>query len=148
MMLAWRGTSGRRVERRSFETVAPATAPYLEALAKFTFGGSDVSAPNAPVPVIARSGADYHARERASGDVARPLDGAARDRRPARALRPDLGPRASPFTFTGPSRFYPPPLPLAEVPSVDAVLISHDHYDHLDMFRCAPWQPGCGSSSR
>lgn len=45
---------------------------------------------------------------------------------------PVWGPRASPLTFIGPKRWYEPPLPLADVPAVDAVLISHDHYDHLD----------------
>jgi len=111
-------------------------APYLEALAKFTVGGSDLSAPNAPVPVIARSAADYRTPP-ASGlrvtwlghsTTLLEIDG-------QRVLvDPTWGPRASPFPFAGPERFYPPPLPLAELPSVDVVLISHDHYDHLDMF--------------
>ena len=45
---------------------------------------------------------------------------------------PHWGPRSSPFRWLGPKRWYESPLPLAEVPSIDAVLISHDHYDHLD----------------
>ena len=41
--------------------------------------------------------------------------------------------RASPSTLGGPKRFHPPALPLEAVPKLDAVIISHDHYDHLDM---------------
>jgi L-ascorbate metabolism protein UlaG (beta-lactamase superfamily) len=40
--------------------------------------------------------------------------------------------RASPFTWMGPSRWYPPPIAISELPAIDAVLVSHDHYDHLD----------------
>lgn len=40
--------------------------------------------------------------------------------------------RASPFTFLGPKRFQPVPVDIAALPPVDVVLISHDHYDHLD----------------
>lgn len=46
---------------------------------------------------------------------------------------PMWGDRASPSAWVGPKRFHPPPLPLAELPKLDAVIISHDHYDHLDM---------------
>ena len=45
---------------------------------------------------------------------------------------PVWGPRASPSTLVGPKRFQPPPVALRDVPEVDAVVISHDHYDHLD----------------
>ena len=40
---------------------------------------------------------------------------------------------ASPFIGIGPERSHPPPIALAGLPDIDAVLISHDHYDHLDM---------------
>lgn len=39
--------------------------------------------------------------------------------------------RASPFQWFGPQRFFPPTMPLEQMPELDAVLISHDHYDHL-----------------
>ena len=45
---------------------------------------------------------------------------------------PVWGPRASPSRIAGPKRFQPPPVPLKQVPTVDAVVVSHDHYDHLD----------------
>jgi L-ascorbate metabolism protein UlaG (beta-lactamase superfamily) len=45
---------------------------------------------------------------------------------------PVWGPRASPSRFLGPKRFQPVPVPMSELPPLDAVLISHDHYDHLD----------------
>lgn len=45
---------------------------------------------------------------------------------------PVWGLRASPSRLAGPRRFQPVPLPLRALPPLDAVVISHDHYDHLD----------------
>jgi L-ascorbate metabolism protein UlaG (beta-lactamase superfamily) len=45
---------------------------------------------------------------------------------------PVWGPRASPSTLVGPKRFQPVPVSLRNMPPVDVVMISHDHYDHLD----------------
>lgn len=45
---------------------------------------------------------------------------------------PVWGTRASPFRLLGPKRFQPVPLRLRDMPEVDVVVISHDHYDHLD----------------
>ena len=39
--------------------------------------------------------------------------------------------RASPSKWAGPKRFFAAPLGLEELPRVDVVLVSHDHYDHL-----------------
>ncbi len=48
-------------------------------------------------------------------------------------IDPVFGERASPFSFLGPKRFHPTPLPLSELPPIDALVLSHDHYDHLDV---------------
>jgi L-ascorbate metabolism protein UlaG (beta-lactamase superfamily) len=45
---------------------------------------------------------------------------------------PVLGQRASPVRFAGPRRYSEPPLPLEALPDIEGVVISHDHYDHLD----------------
>lgn len=45
---------------------------------------------------------------------------------------PVWGPRASPFRFLGPKRYQPVPVAFDRLPPLDVVVISHDHYDHLD----------------
>ncbi len=47
-------------------------------------------------------------------------------------LDPVFSERASPVSFAGPRRAQPPGLALAQLPPIDLVLVSHDHYDHLD----------------
>ena len=45
---------------------------------------------------------------------------------------PFLSDWAGPLAGFGPKRIVPPGLPLAELPRVDVVVLSHNHYDHLD----------------
>lgn len=45
---------------------------------------------------------------------------------------PVFGERASPSSVIGPKRFHPVPIALADLPPLDGIVISHDHYDHLD----------------
>ena len=46
---------------------------------------------------------------------------------------PQFSERASPVSFAGPKRVVPPVPAIDQLPHIDAVVISHDHYDHLDI---------------
>jgi N-acyl-phosphatidylethanolamine-hydrolysing phospholipase D len=63
-------------------------------------------------------------------------------------LDPMWGERASPLPWLGPQRWVPPGVPFEALPPIDGVLLSHDHYDHLDdptvrrlvaRYPSAPW---------
>ncbi|KAJ7159066.1 N-acyl-phosphatidylethanolamine-hydrolyzing phospholipase D [Mycena crocata] len=45
---------------------------------------------------------------------------------------PVFSDRCSPSQWIGPKRFTPPPCSLEDVPDIDAIVISHNHYDHMD----------------
>lgn len=146
LALAWVGMgkapAGERLEamraspqwaRRGFENPQPMTNDGLGAAREF-FAKSDQTIPEAPVPT-------------------RSVDPARFDTPPASGLRvtwlahstvlielegvtlltdPVWGERTSPISWLGPKRWYPPLIALDDLPPIDAVLISHDHYDHLD----------------
>src|SRR5881394_373824 len=44
---------------------------------------------------------------------------------------PVFGERASPVKLAGPRRFHRVPATIAQLPAIDLVVLSHDHYDHL-----------------
>ena len=48
-------------------------------------------------------------------------------------LDPQFSERASPVQFAGPKRIVPLPIEVRELPRIDVVLVSHNHYDHLDV---------------
>jgi L-ascorbate metabolism protein UlaG (beta-lactamase superfamily) len=41
--------------------------------------------------------------------------------------------RCSPVSFAGPSRFHPPGIRFEDLPPIDVVVLSHNHYDHMDV---------------
>ncbi|MFZ9811631.1 MAG: MBL fold metallo-hydrolase, partial [Burkholderiaceae bacterium] len=47
-------------------------------------------------------------------------------------IDPALSSRASPFAHFGPKAYNPTPVSLKQLPRIDVVLVSHNHYDHLD----------------
>ena len=49
---------------------------------------------------------------------------------------PIFSPTCSPFSFLGPRRTHAPALKLSQLPKIDAVFISHNHYDHFDKSSC------------
>ncbi|KAK4686303.1 N-acyl-phosphatidylethanolamine-hydrolyzing phospholipase D, partial [Tremellales sp. Uapishka_1] len=60
---------------------------------------------------------------------------------------PIFSQRCSPFTFMGPSRYTPPPCTIDDLPEVDIIVISHNHYDHEDLpslrhlYKKHAWRP-------
>jgi L-ascorbate metabolism protein UlaG (beta-lactamase superfamily) len=99
------------------------------------FFGEEQREPLKTIPVQQRSAADYASAPQSGlratwigwSSVLVEIDG-------RRVLTdPVWSDRCSPSTLVGPKRFHAPPIALANLPHIDAVVISHDHYDHLDM---------------
>jgi L-ascorbate metabolism protein UlaG (beta-lactamase superfamily) len=113
----------------------PTSAGLAFAQLRHELWGKEQRVPPGPIPVTFRHGSDY-AADPPSGlritwmghaTALVELDG-------RRVLTdPVWSERASPVAAFGPKRFHPPPIALAELPPVDVVVISHDHFDHLDM---------------
>ena len=119
-----------------FHNVVPRRAPGLRKTLAMAWRvltqKPDTTVPRAPIPV-------------------RPLDAAALAAAPDASLfrlghstlllklagefwltDPVFSERASPVQWAGPKRFHAPPISIAELPPIKGVILSHDHYDHLD----------------
>jgi L-ascorbate metabolism protein UlaG (beta-lactamase superfamily) len=117
-----------------FVDTIPRIDPDIAAASLRWFKGVENSQPSAPLPVLLRRTADF-AGAPSSGlrvtwfghsSLLVEIEGK------RLLLDPVWSERCSPTPFLGPKRFHPVPIALAALPKVDAVLISHDHYDHLD----------------
>lgn len=101
---------------------------------QLAFGASPQRTPEAQIAIQQRSGSDFAQHPRSGlratwlghSTVLVEIDGQ------RLLIDPVWGERASPLPWAGPKRFFLPPLGLSELPPIDGVLISHDHYDHLD----------------
>ncbi len=108
------------------------TAADGQSIAMALLTRDDRGRPAGPVP-LARSGvppevaADLAATWYGHASVMVEVDGQ------RLLLDPVWGERVSPSRTVGPRRLHPPPVPIDDLPPVDAILISHDHYDHLDL---------------
>src|SRR5688500_1899387 len=96
--------------------------------------GREQRVPPGPLPIVKLTRADF-AQSPASGrrvtwlghsTVLVEID------RARLLMDPVWARRASPSSLIGPRRFHDPPLALEDLPPLDAILASHDHYDHLD----------------
>ncbi len=99
----------------------------------YVTGGSEHRTPDAPLPILPRT-ADEFAQP--ADDLRITWLGHSTFLLELGGVRllvdPVWGDHASPTPLAGVGRFYAPPLALDDLPNVDAVVISHDHYDHLD----------------
>ena len=138
--------SGARAERMrnspqfrdgAFHNAAPPVErsglSYRDVFREMLFGETKkLRHPSGPIPVITPETAEpavagLHITWYGHASALIEIDG-------ARVLcDPVWSERASPAQFTGPRRLHAPPMALESLPKVDAILISHDHYDHLDM---------------
>lgn len=128
----WADSSKRFVNSMPTRTILPGSAART---IHMQLRGGESRYPRRPIPVQARRRADYDAPP-ASGLRATWLGHATAlvEIDGARILTdPVWSERVSPSSLLGPRRFFEPPLALPDLPSLDAVVISHDHYDHLDM---------------
>ncbi|GAB4051067.1 MULTISPECIES: MBL fold metallo-hydrolase [Catellatospora] len=93
--------------------------------------GGERRRPSAPVPLVtgepATSADGLHLTWYGHATVLVEIEGA------RVLLDPVWSDRCSPTPGIGPKRLHPMPVALADLPRLDAIVISHDHYDHLDM---------------
>ena len=101
---------------------------------RFITAGKEGTVPVDPIPVRRLTRAQLDALDPAANHVVRLGHSShlLKLRGSYWLIDPTFSERASPVQWAGPKRFHPPPLALADLPAIDGLILSHDHYDHLD----------------
>ena len=101
---------------------------------RFITAGKEGTVPVDPIPVRRLTRAQLDALDPAANHVVRLGHSShlLKLRGTYWLIDPMFSERASPVQWAGPKRFHPPPLALADLPAIDGLILSHDHYDHLD----------------
>ncbi|MDR6320505.1 MBL fold metallo-hydrolase [Actinoplanes couchii] len=129
-------------EGRFRNTVPTATGIPLTAIPRVAASALGSRRPHGPVPVMNPTAGEktgLHITWYGHSSALVEIDGH------RIMLDPVWSNRCSPSRLAGPKRLHEAPVPLADLPALDAVVISHDHYDHLDMptvQQLATLQPG------
>ena len=114
-------------------TIVMKPGTYWNTMYRFLFKGNTESAPKQPLPVVPAKDALQGPASAGIRFVWLGHSSVLLELGGKRVLiDPVFSKRASFFSWMGPRRFQPAPLQAQDLPSLDAVLISHDHYDHLD----------------
>ncbi|MBN2344009.1 MAG: MBL fold metallo-hydrolase [Deltaproteobacteria bacterium] len=126
--------SSKNYNGKTFVNSLPAKDPSMLKAFKEWRHRSAHATPESAVPVHALSASDFHTQPKSGLRITWlghstsliEIDG-------ARFLfDPVWSMRSSPFSWAGPKRFFDTPISISDLPPIDGVLISHDHYDHLD----------------
>ncbi len=121
------------VDGRFVNRLAPQEPEFWAVLKRWLFEDNPLREPSEPLPVaqrVAQEFANPASEPRITwfghSSVLVELDGQ------RILIDPMWGDYASPGRLFGVKRFFAPPIPLDDLPEIDAVVLSHDHYDHLD----------------
>ncbi|MDM0013029.1 MBL fold metallo-hydrolase [Variovorax sp. J22P168] len=102
---------------------------------RFFFGNKTDTVPVDPIPVQSLTPAQLEALDAQANHIVRLGHSShlLKLRGKFWLIDPVFSERVSPFQWLGPKRFHPPPIALEQLPPIEGLILSHDHYDHLDV---------------